>query len=122
MPFPFPYALFSRHLSAGFSDSCSDSVLRSRSTQRLGGRGAWGRLRGMEPVEAMKSYLLKVTDLCPDWLVEAQSHPSPGDAGTVTEEDMKKDLRWEGSDKEEDENGAGLGFGVVVSTMAAGQG
>lgn len=76
----------------------------------------------MEPVEAMKSYLLKVTDLCPDWLAEAQSNPSLGDAGTVTEEDMKEDLRWEGGDKEENENGAGLGFGVVVSTMAAGQG
>lgn len=87
-----------------------------------GGRGAWDRRRGVEPVEAMKSYLLEVTDLCPDWLVEAQRNPGPGDAGTVTEEDMKKDLQWEGSDKEEDENGAGLGFGVVVSTMAAGQG
>ena len=76
----------------------------------------------MEPVEAMKSYLLKVTDLCPGWLAQAQSNPSLGGAGTVTEEDMKKDLEWEGSDKEEDENGAGLGFGVVVSTMAAGQG
>lgn len=76
----------------------------------------------MQPVEAMRSYLLKVTDLCPNWLAEAQGNPSLGDAGTVTEEDMKKDLRWEGSDKEEDENGAGLGFGVVVSTMAAGQG
>eukprot|EP00752_Nemacystus_decipiens_P006385 g5756.t2 len=84
--------------------------------------GAWDRLRGVEPVEAMKSYLLKVTDLCPDWLAEAQSNPSIGGAGTVTEEDMKKDLQWEGSDREEDENGAGLGFGVVVSTMAAGQG
>lgn len=76
----------------------------------------------MEPIEAMKSYLLKVTDLCPDWLVEAQVHPNPGDATRVTEEDMKADLRWEGSDQEEDENGAGVGFGVVVSTMAAGQG
>lgn len=75
----------------------------------------------MEPIEAMKSYLLKVTELCPDWLAEAQGQP-PGDAGTVTQEDMKKDLQWEGSDKEEDENGAGLGFGVTVSTMAAGQG
>lgn len=71
----------------------------------------------------MKSYLLRVTDLCPDWLEEAQGRPA-GDAaaGTVTEEEMKKDLQWEGSDKEEDENGAGLGFGVTVSTMAAGQG
>ncbi|CAM9552547.1 unnamed protein product [Ectocarpus fasciculatus] len=83
--------------------------------------GAWNRLRGMEPIEAMKSYLLKVTELCPDWLAEAQGQP-PGDAGTVTQEDMKKDLQWEGSDKEEAENGAGLGFGVTVSTMAAGQG
>ncbi|CAM9344920.1 unnamed protein product [Hapterophycus canaliculatus] len=83
--------------------------------------GAWNRLRGMKPVEAMKSYLLTVTDLCPDWLGEAQKQP-PGDAGTVTEEDMKKDLQWEGSDTEDDKNGAGLGFGVTVSTMLEGQG
>lgn len=101
-----------------------DSVRRCV-RRRLGSggvrRGAWNRLRGVDPLEAMKCYLLKVTELCPDWLEEAQGRP-PGDAGTVTEDDMKKDLQWEGSDKEEDENGAGLGFGVTVSTMAAGQG
>lgn len=108
-----PLVATSVSLHAGLS---IDLVLAVRS-----GRGAWNRLRGMEPVEAMKSYLLKVTELCPDWLAEAQGRP-PGDAGTVTQEDMKKDLKWEGSDKEEDKNGAGLGFGVTVSTMAAGQG
>lgn len=75
----------------------------------------------MEPLEAMKAYLVKVTDICPDWLEEAQGRP-PGDAGAVTQEEMAKDLKWEGNDKEEDENGAGLGFGVTVSTMSAGQG
>lgn len=69
----------------------------------------------------MKAYLLVVTDLCPNWLDEAQGR-IPDGSGTMSQEDMKKDLEWEGSDREEDENGAGLGFGVTVSTMAAGQG
>lgn len=69
----------------------------------------------------MKTYLLMVTDLCPNWLDEAQGQPPTG-SETISQEDMNKDLEWEGSDKDEDENGAGLGFGVTVSTMAAGQG
>lgn len=68
----------------------------------------------------MKAYLVKVTDLCPGWLKEAEGR-TPGDPGMMTQEEMNKDLEWEGSDREEDENGAGLGFGVTVSTMAAGQ-
>lgn len=84
-------------------------------------RGAWNRLRGREPQDAMKAYILTVTDLCPTWLGEVQP-PSQGDSGTMSQEEMNKDLQWEGSDKEEDENGAGVGFGVTVSTMAAGQG
>ena len=75
----------------------------------------------MKPLEAMKAYLVKVTDLCPDWLEEAQGRP-PGDARAVTQEEMAEDLKWEGSEKEEDENGAGVGLGVTVSTMSAGQG
>lgn len=84
-------------------------------------RGAWNRLRGQEPLDAMKGYLVNVTDLCPDWLEKVQSAP-PANPGVMTQEEMNKDLEWEGSDKAEDETGAGLGFGVTVSTMAAGQG
>lgn len=84
-------------------------------------RGAWNRLRGMEPLEAMKAYLLTVTELCPSWLENVETC-SPTDAGTVSQEEMQKDLEWEGSNRDEDENGAGLGFGVTVSTMVAGQG
>lgn len=69
----------------------------------------------------MKAYLLTVTDLCPSWLEEAESRPA-GDAGTMSQEEMSRDMAWEGSDTEENENGAGLGFGVTVSTMAAAQG
>lgn len=84
------------------------------------GRNAWSCVRGMESIEAMKAYLGKVTDLCPNWLDEAQSRP-PGDPVMMTQEEINKDLQWEGSDTEEAENGAGLGFGVTFSTLAAGQ-
>lgn len=72
----------------------------------------------------MAAYVLKVTELCPNWLKDVQSRdPGDDDAGkAIGQEDLNKDLAWEGSDREEDENGAGLGFGVTVSTLVAGQG
>ncbi|CAM9973038.1 unnamed protein product [Ascophyllum nodosum] len=81
---------------------------------------AWNGLRGMEPLNAMEAYLVKVVDLCPNWLEETQSR-NPTDSTEMTQEEINKDLEWEGSDTEEAENGAGLELGVTFSTMAAGQ-
>ena len=74
----------------------------------------------MEPLNAMEAYLVKVVDLCPNWLEETQSR-NPTDPTEITQEEINKDLEWEGSDTEEAENGAGLELGVTFSTMAAGQ-
>lgn len=84
-------------------------------------RGAWNGVRGKPPLEAMESYLLKVTDLCPRWLKEAEVD-APCEATISTEEELNKDLAWERDDAEEDERGAGIGLGVTVSTLAAGPG
>lgn len=75
----------------------------------------------MEPIEAMATYLLRVTELCPNWLEHVKGQPT-GDEAMMSQDEMNKDLAWEGSDKEDDEGGAGIGFGVTVSTMVAGQG
>lgn len=83
-------------------------------------RNAWSGVRGMKSIDAMKEYILIVTCLCPNWFAEAQSR-SPEDPAMMTQEEINKDLQWEGSDTEEAENGAGLGLGVTFSTMAAGQ-
>lgn len=85
-------------------------------------RGAWNARRGVKTLEAMAAYIVKVTELCPNWVRDAQSQKPPAEDGMMVQDEMNKDLAWEGSDREEDENGAGLGFGVTVSTMAAGQG
>ncbi|CAM9468162.1 unnamed protein product, partial [Discosporangium mesarthrocarpum] len=79
---------------------------------------AWHGCLGMDEKEAMRRYLVMVSDLCPSWLDEYE--PSGGDiaGGQRT---LEKDLQWEGDDEEEEKDGAGLGFGVTVSTLAAGQ-
>ncbi|CAM9813024.1 unnamed protein product [Choristocarpus tenellus] len=79
---------------------------------------AWKNREGMASIEAMREYILIVSDICPTWLTDYRQPHGPD---TLDQEALNKDLEWEGDDEDE-KKGAGLDFGVTVSTLAAGQG